>query len=75
VGPRAGLIPDLPGVTACGLVEDDVIRDLSKGAQALLEKMIDKGLAPPKPSPSGCRWAITSDAIAGSCSSSARACS
>ena len=52
-GLMVGWIPDLPGVTASGLVEDDVIRDLSRGARALLEKMIDKGLAPPKPSPSG----------------------
>ena len=48
-----GWIPDLPGVTAAGLVEDDVIRELSRAARALLEKITDKGLPLPKPSPAG----------------------
>jgi hypothetical protein len=48
-----GWIPDLPGISASGMLEDDIIRELSKGARALLDTMIDKGMPPPKPSEAG----------------------
>jgi predicted RNase H-like HicB family nuclease len=45
-----GWIPDLPGVTASGTAEEDILRDLSRVARALLAKILSKGLAPPEPS-------------------------
>jgi hypothetical protein len=52
-GLMVGWIPDLPGIMASGMQEDDIVRELSKGARALLDKMIGKGLLPPKPSSAG----------------------
>lgn len=46
-----GWVPDLPGVTACSVVEDEVVRRLSRDARDLLHKIVAKGLAPPAPSP------------------------
>lgn len=50
-GLLVGWVPDLPGITACGLAEDDVLRELSHGARDLLRRMAGKGLPPPRSSP------------------------
>jgi hypothetical protein len=50
-GMLVGWVPDLPGVTASGLAEDDVLRELVRGAKELLGKMACKGLPRPRSSP------------------------
>ena len=50
-GLLVGWIPDLPGVMASSMLEEDIKRDLSRGARELLDKMTSKGLPLPKPSP------------------------
>ncbi len=52
-GRIVGWIPDLPGITASGQAEDDVIRQLSREARTLIEKITTKGLPLPKSSPAG----------------------
>jgi predicted RNase H-like HicB family nuclease len=44
-------VPDLPGVTAAGPNEDEVLRELSRSAREFLCKMIAKGLPLPATSP------------------------
>lgn len=44
-------VPDLPGVTAAGPSEDEVVRELSRSARELLRVMLIKGLPPPATSP------------------------
>jgi predicted RNase H-like HicB family nuclease len=46
-----GWIPDLPGVTASAVTEDEVIHELSRSARELLNKMTRKGLSFPASSP------------------------
>jgi predicted RNase H-like HicB family nuclease len=41
-------IPDLPGITAAGLYEDEVLREVSQGARECLCKIAIKGLLTPK---------------------------
>lgn len=50
-GSLVAWVPDLPGITASGVAEDQVIRELSRSARLLLQKMIAKGLPLPAPSP------------------------
>ena len=50
-GLMIGWIPDLPGITATGAVEEDIMHSLWDDARVLLDKMINKGLPPPKPTP------------------------
>lgn len=52
-GQLVGWVPDLPGVTASGTAEEEILRDLSRVARELLAKMLSKGLPPPKPSQAG----------------------
>jgi predicted RNase H-like HicB family nuclease len=44
-------IPDIPGITAVGPDEDQVIRELSRSARECLHKIVRKGLPPPATSP------------------------
>lgn len=44
-------VPDLPGVTAAGSSEDEVLRELSRSARERLHEMIIKGLPLPATSP------------------------
>jgi hypothetical protein len=46
-----GWIPDLPGVTATGVAEEEILRQLSRDARELLRTMIGKGMTLPTPSP------------------------
>lgn len=50
-GLLVGWIPDLPGITASGVAEDEILRRLSCDARKLLCRMIAKRLPPPAPSP------------------------
>lgn len=50
-GLLVGWVPDLPGVTACGLVEEEILHELSCAAQKLLHKIINNGLPKPRSSP------------------------
>ncbi|WP_395713182.1 hypothetical protein [Reyranella sp.] len=50
-GLLVGWVPDLPGVTASSFVEEDVVRELSRSAGELLQKIAGKGLPTPRPSP------------------------
>jgi predicted RNase H-like HicB family nuclease len=50
-GLLVGWVPDLPGITASGPAEEEIIRRLSRDAKELLHKMAAKGLPPPEPSP------------------------
>ena len=50
-GVLVGWIPDLPGVTASSMLEEEITRELARGARELLDKMTSKGLPLPKPSP------------------------
>jgi len=50
-GQLVGWVPDLPGVTACGVREDEVVHQLSRDAKALLRRIADKGLPLPAASP------------------------
>ena len=50
-GLLVGWVPDLPGVTASGLVEEEILRELSCAAKDLLRKIASKGLPKPRSSP------------------------
>jgi predicted RNase H-like HicB family nuclease len=50
-GMLVGWVPDLPGVTASGREEEDVLRELTLGARELLCKIARKGLPKPRSSP------------------------
>lgn len=43
--------PDLPGVTAAGNSEDEVLHEISRSAHELLQKILSKGLLLPATSP------------------------
>jgi predicted RNase H-like HicB family nuclease len=44
-------IPDLPGICAAGPNENEVVRELSRGARECLRKIAGKGLPSPKATP------------------------
>ncbi|WP_421996184.1 type II toxin-antitoxin system HicB family antitoxin [Reyranella sp.] len=48
-GQFVGWIPSLPGVTACGDNEDEIIHRLSREARALLDRIVARGLRLPTP--------------------------
>jgi predicted RNase H-like HicB family nuclease len=50
-GELVGWVPDLPGVTASGVAEDEVVGQLSRHALELLHRIVAKGLPIPVPSP------------------------
>ena len=50
-GHFVGQIPDLPGLSAAGLTEDEVIKQLSQIARQRLHEMIMMALPFPEPSP------------------------
>lgn len=49
-GQFVGWVPDLPGVTASGVSEAEIVYRLSRDARELLDKIIAKGLPLPAPS-------------------------
>ena len=49
-GQFAGWVPDLPGVTASGVSEAEIVYRLSRDARELLDKIVAKGLPLPAPS-------------------------
>ena len=49
-GEFVGWVPDLPGVTASGVSEAEIVYRLSRDARELLDKILAKGLPPPAPS-------------------------
>lgn len=46
-----GWVPDLPGVTAAGLVEKDVIRELSRNARQHVRALVERQQPVPAASP------------------------
>lgn len=50
-GRIVGSVPDLPGVTACGFSEAEMLRDLSRTAQEHLRDRNARGLPPPAATP------------------------
>lgn len=49
-GQFVGWVPDLPGVTASGVSEAEIVYRLSRDARELLDKIVAKGLPLPTPS-------------------------
>jgi predicted RNase H-like HicB family nuclease len=49
-GQYVGWMPDLPGVTASGVSEAEIIYRLSRDARQLLDRIVAKGLPLPRPS-------------------------
>ena len=47
-----GWVPDLPGITASGVAEEELIRRISCDAKELLHRIVARGLPLPAPSPS-----------------------
>ena len=49
-GQFVGWVPDLPGVTAYGVSEAEIVYRLSRDARELLDRIVAKGLPLPAPS-------------------------
>ena len=49
-GCLVGWVPDLPGVQACGQLEDEIVRELSRLARELIARIASRGLSLPRPS-------------------------
>ena len=50
-GRFVGWVPDLPGTTASGLTEDEVVRRLSTNTRQRLHDLLMSGQQPPPPRP------------------------
>jgi predicted RNase H-like HicB family nuclease len=49
-GHYVGWVPDLPGVTASGVSEAEIVYRLSRDARELLDRILARGLPMPRPS-------------------------